>query len=165
MDFREFVYTRLMDKLDERHKFVVMNRTLDVLGVGKNEMSFCEIGASLGVTGSRIRQMAMTARRRINHKLGILNERLKEPQVVIKYIEKESEKTSNLPIVYKPVKALGEMSVRTTNCLHNEEIKTIEQLVRTNPHELLRAPNFGRKSLLELEVLLEKNRLKFGMEI
>jgi len=165
MDFKEFVYTRLMDKLDGRHQFVVMNRTLDVFGIGKNEMTLREIGASLGVTIERIRQMAAKAKRRINHKLSILNERLKEPQVVIKHVEKKPETTENLPIIYKPVAALGEFSVRTANCLKNEDIHTIEQLIRKKPYELLRAPNFGRKSLREVEVLLDYNNLKLGMEI
>jgi len=165
MDFKEFVYTRLMDKLDERHKFVVMNRTLDVFNIGKNEMTFREIGISLGVTQERIRQMMMKAKRRINHKLGILNERLKDPQVVIKYIEKEPDVSGNLPIVYKPVDALGEMSVRTANCLRRAEIMTVEQLIRKKSYELLRTPNFGRKSLREIELLLENNNLKLGMEV
>jgi hypothetical protein len=163
MDFKEFVYTVLMEKLDERHKFVAMNRTLDVFGIGKNEMTFKEIGSSLGVTTERTRQIMLKSKRRINHKLSIFNERIKEPQVVIKYVEKEPKKNGNLPIVYKPVNALGEMSVRTANCLLNEEIKTVEQLVRKKPNDLLKVPNFGRKSLRELEILLENNNLKFGM--
>jgi hypothetical protein len=55
------------------------------------------------------------------------------------------------------------LSVRSANTMKNENIRTVDDLVRKTESELLRVPNFGRKSLRELkEVLAEKN-LHLGM--
>jgi len=54
-----------------------------------------------------------------------------------------------------------EISVRASNCLKNENIKTIGDLVKKNGKELLTYENFGRKSLKELE----KNLAKVGLHL
>lgn len=54
-----------------------------------------------------------------------------------------------------------EISVRASNCLKNESIKTIGDLVRKSGKELLTYENFGRKSLKELE----KNLANLGMHL
>lgn len=166
MQFSDFLHNCLMEKLTERQKQIVMWRTQDVFGIGKNEKTLREIGAIYGITGSRIRDIARTARRKIEYRIRLINDRIGEPQVIVKYVKKpEEQPTANLPILYKPVGALGEMSVRTTNCLRNEDVHTVEQLIKKPTYELMRWPNFGRKSLRELEILLEQNGLKFGMDI
>lgn len=43
-----------------------------------------------------------------------------------------------------------ELSVRARTCLRNDDIRTIQQLKRISDAELLRAPNVGRKTLMEL---------------
>ena len=58
-----------------------------------------------------------------------------------------------------------ELSVRSQNCLRNENIIYIGDLVIKSEQEMLKTPNFGRKSLYEIKELLTSMGLKFGMEI
>lgn len=58
-----------------------------------------------------------------------------------------------------------ELSVRSQNCLKNDNIIYIGDLVTKTEAEMLRTPNFGRKSLNEIKELLSSLNLKFGMEI
>ncbi|OPX18367.1 DNA-directed RNA polymerase subunit alpha [candidate division WOR-3 bacterium 4484_100] len=58
-----------------------------------------------------------------------------------------------------------EISVRASNCLKNEKIQTIGDLVRKSGKELLTYENFGRKSLKELEKNLAKLGLHLEMEV
>lgn len=56
-----------------------------------------------------------------------------------------------------------DISVRTLRILECNNIETVGQLVRYNKSELIRLRNFGRKSLTELDDLLESMSLSFGM--
>ncbi len=58
-----------------------------------------------------------------------------------------------------------EISVRASNCLKNENIKTIGDLVRKSGKELLTYENFGRKSLKELEKNLANLGLHLEMDV
>ncbi len=58
-----------------------------------------------------------------------------------------------------------ELSVRSHNCLKAANIKNIGDLVRRDEQEMLRFRNFGRKSLTELNKILEERGLHFGMNI
>jgi len=58
-----------------------------------------------------------------------------------------------------------ELSVRSHNCLMAADIKTIGDLVRRDEQEMLKFRNFGRKSLTELNKILEEKGLQFGMDI
>lgn len=58
-----------------------------------------------------------------------------------------------------------ELSVRSHNCLRAANIKTIADLVRRDEAELLKFRNFGRKSLAELSEIVEREQLKFGMDV
>lgn len=58
-----------------------------------------------------------------------------------------------------------ELSVRSHNCLKNDNIKTIGDLVRLDEAELLKFRNFGRKSLQEIQEILERKGLYFGMDV
>lgn len=58
-----------------------------------------------------------------------------------------------------------ELSVRSHNCLRAASIKTIAELVRRDEAELLKFRNFGRKSLAELSEIIEREQLKFGMDV
>lgn len=58
-----------------------------------------------------------------------------------------------------------EISVRASNCLKNENIQTIGDLVRKSGKELLTYENFGRKSLKELEKNLAKEALQLEMDV
>ena len=58
-----------------------------------------------------------------------------------------------------------ELSVRTANCLRRDGINYVGQLVQIQEADMLRGPNFGRKSLRELKEILNQYGLKFGMDI
>ncbi|RHW18115.1 DNA-directed RNA polymerase subunit alpha [Sphingomonas gilva] len=58
-----------------------------------------------------------------------------------------------------------ELSVRSSNCLKNDNIIYIGDLVQKTEAEMLRTPNFGRKSLNEIKEVLSSMGLRLGMEI
>jgi DNA-directed RNA polymerase subunit alpha len=58
-----------------------------------------------------------------------------------------------------------ELSVRSANCLKNDNIIYIGDLVQKTEQEMLRTPNFGRKSLNEIKEVLSTMGLHLGMEI
>ena len=58
-----------------------------------------------------------------------------------------------------------DLSVRALNCLKAAEVETLGELCRFNKNDLLKFRNFGKKSLTELEALLENNNLEFGMDV
>ena len=58
-----------------------------------------------------------------------------------------------------------ELSVRSANCLKNDNIVYIGDLVQKTEAEMLRTPNFGRKSLNEIKEVLTQMGLHLGMEI
>lgn len=58
-----------------------------------------------------------------------------------------------------------ELSVRALNCLKSAEVETLGDLVKFNKNDLLKFRNFGKKSLTELDDLLARLNLQFGMDI
>jgi DNA-directed RNA polymerase subunit alpha len=57
------------------------------------------------------------------------------------------------------------LSVRALNCLKSADVDSVGDLVAFNKNDLLKFRNFGKKSLTELEELLESLNLSFGMDI
>ena len=82
-------------------------------------------------------------------------------EVVIKERPSEPEFNKNL---LRKVDEL-ELSVRSMNCLKNDNIIYIGDLVQKSEGEMLRTPNFGRKSLNEIKEVLTGMSLYLGMEI
>jgi len=58
-----------------------------------------------------------------------------------------------------------ELSVRSANCLKNDNIVYIGDLIQKSESEMLRTPNFGRKSLNEIKEVLSQMGLHLGMEV
>mgnify|MGYP001386782069 FL=1 len=58
-----------------------------------------------------------------------------------------------------------DLSVRAYNCLKAAKINTLAELVKYDTHELLKFRNFGKKSLVEIEELLQDKGLTFGMDL
>jgi DNA-directed RNA polymerase subunit alpha len=58
-----------------------------------------------------------------------------------------------------------DLSVRAYNCLKAAKINTLADLVRYDTQELLKFRNFGKKSLVEIEELLQEKGLTFGMDL
>ncbi len=68
------------------------------------------------------------------------------------------------PVLLKKVDEL-ELSVRSANCLKNDNIVYIGDLIQKSEAEMLRTPNFGRKSLNEIKEVLAGMGLHLGMEV
>ena len=68
------------------------------------------------------------------------------------------------PVLLKKVDEL-ELSVRSANCLKNDNIVYIGDLIQKSEGEMLRTPNFGRKSLNEIKAVLAEMGLHLGMEV
>jgi len=68
------------------------------------------------------------------------------------------------PVLLKKVDEL-ELSVRSANCLKNDNIVYIGDLIQKSEAEMLRTPNFGRKSLNEIKEVLSGMGLHLGMDV
>lgn len=78
--------------------------------------------------------------------------------------EKKEDKLPFSPHLLRKVEEL-ELSVRSSNCFKNDNIVYIGDLVQKTEAEMLKTPNFGRKSLNEIKEVLGKLNLRLGMEI
>jgi hypothetical protein len=67
--------------------------------------------------------------------------------------------------VFIPVSDLGRIPIRTANCLANEKIEYVRQLIAKTESELLRIPNFGRKSVNEIKELLAAHGLQLSTRL
>jgi DNA-directed RNA polymerase subunit alpha len=85
-----------------------------------------------------------------------------EPQVAV-----AEERASELPFNKNLLRKVDELelSVRSANCLKNDNIVYIGDLVQKTEQEMLRTPNFGRKSLNEIKEVLAQMGLHLGMEV
>lgn len=91
-----------------------------------------------------------------------------EPFITFEEEEVESQdKLEELPFSPTLLKKVDELelSVRSHNCLKNDNIVYIGDLVIKTEAEMLKTPNFGRKSLNEIKEILSGFGLKFGMDV
>ena len=85
-----------------------------------------------------------------------------EPEEEI--IEESEDELEFNAFLLKKVDEL-ELSVRSANCLKNDNIVYIGDLILKSENEMLRTPNFGRKSLNEIKEVLSEMNLSLGMDI
>lgn len=85
-----------------------------------------------------------------------------EPQEVV-----ATEEEEDFPIPKALLRKVSELelSVRAANCLKNDNIVYIGDLVQRTEPEMLKTPNFGRKSLNEIKQVLMEMGLHLGMEV
>ncbi|WP_075996207.1 DNA-directed RNA polymerase subunit alpha [Salaquimonas pukyongi] len=79
-------------------------------------------------------------------------------------VQEEVQELAFNPALLKKVDEL-ELSVRSANCLKNDNIVYIGDLIQKTESEMLRTPNFGRKSLNEIKEVLAGMGLHLGMEV
>lgn len=81
--------------------------------------------------------------------------------------ERREERQDDMPFNRNLLRKVDELelSVRSANCLKNDNIVYIGDLVQKSEAEMLRTPNFGRKSLNEIKEVLSQMGLHLGMEI
>ena len=120
-----------------------------------------KLNMSIETNGSVTPEMAIALAARIIQDQLQLFITFKEEEEVEKEEEKELEYN---PVLLKKVDDL-ELSVRSINCLRNDNIVYIGDLVIKTEAAMLRTQNFGRKSLNEIKDVLSKYNLKFGMDI
>ncbi len=79
----------------------------------------------------------------------------------------EQERREELPFNKNLLRKVDELelSVRSANCLKNDNIIYIGDLIQKTESEMLRTPNFGRKSLNEIKEVLTHMDLALGVEI
>lgn len=79
----------------------------------------------------------------------------------------QNEEQNALPFNINLLRKIDEMelSVRSQNCLKNDDIRYIGDLVVRTESMMLQTPNFGKKSLNELKDLLASMGLRFGLEV
>lgn len=87
-----------------------------------------------------------------------------EEEIIEEVKEEEDKKPSYYDNLFRTVDEL-ELSVRSSNCLKNSNIRYIGELVQKSESEMLRTKNFGRKSLLEIKEILIGMGLSLGMKI
>ena len=58
-----------------------------------------------------------------------------------------------------------DLSVRALNCLKAAEVETLGELVSYSKSDLMKFRNFGKKSLTELEELVNSKNLNFGFDV
>ena len=92
-------------------------------------------------------------------------------QVFVNFEQPRKEETATAapqlpfnPALLKKVDEL-ELSVRSANCLKNDNIVYIGDLIQKSEAEMLRTPNFGRKSLNEIKEVLASMGLHLGMDV
>ncbi|MGQ0526994.1 MAG: DNA-directed RNA polymerase subunit alpha [Alphaproteobacteria bacterium] len=80
---------------------------------------------------------------------------------------RDSEEASELPFNRNLLRKVDELelSVRSANCLKNDNIVYIGDLVQKSEGDMLRTPNFGRKSLNEIKEVLSNMGLHLGMQV
>ncbi len=86
-----------------------------------------------------------------------------EPKAAVEASEAGPDLGFN-PALLKKVDEL-ELSVRSANCLKNDNIVYIGDLIQQTEGEMLRTPNFGRKSLNEIKEVLASMGLSLGMDV
>lgn len=85
-------------------------------------------------------------------------EELEEPPI------EEPEKPKFNENLYRSIEEL-ELSVRSSNCFRNANIRYIWELVQKSESEMLKTKNFGRKSLNEIKEILTEMGLSLGMKL
>src|SRR5882724_6310933 len=78
--------------------------------------------------------------------------------------EEEQDTSSLKEILSRPISAL-DLSVRASNCMREEKIETVGELVRRSKDDLLQVKNFGKTSLREIEKKLDELGLSLGMDV
>ena len=79
-------------------------------------------------------------------------------------VASEENDVSDHPLLSEEVSAMG-LSARSQNCLRKENIRYVGDLVRKTEKDLMKTPHLGRKSLVEIKMLLNQSNLRLGMEL
>jgi len=93
------------------------------------------------------------------------DEKIAVEQVEVETDEEFDEESLHMRQLLKTKLTDMDLSVRALNCLKAADVETLGELVHYNKNDLLKFRNFGKKSLTELDELLDGLHLHFGMDI
>ncbi len=106
-----------------------------------------------------------TAKILIHHFMLFSDERITLESEEVAYGETYDEEALHMRQLLKTKLVDLDLSVRALNCLKAAEVETLGDLVTYNKSDLMKFRNFGKKSLSELEEMVEGKGLDFGMDI
>jgi DNA-directed RNA polymerase subunit alpha len=106
-----------------------------------------------------------SARILIHHFMLFSDEKIAVEVVDVEEEEEFDEDTLHMRQLLKSKLSEMNLSVRALNCLKAADVDTVGSLVKFNKNDLLKFRNFGKKSLTELDELLDNLSLSFGMDI
>ena len=173
-----------MEKYKDRIGYSFTWRQVDVLISMLEGKTQREISEKLGLSTQRVNQIWHKALRvfvKCKNHIDFMEEQISDLK---KSIQDKNNEIARLNAIIKgepmpePITADMKMakllsrhvesfnlSTRTLSCLATAEVHTLRQLVSCDPRNLLKWRNFGRKSLRELEDLLESNGLSWKMDV
>jgi len=105
------------------------------------------------------------ARILIHHFMLFSDEKIHLEPVEVDANEEFDEEVLHMRQLLKTRLADMNLSVRALNCLKAADVETLGDLVKYQKNDLLKFRNFGKKSLTELDELLDNLKLNFGMEV
>ena len=174
LEFRQTVLA-LLDCMGEE---VLTDRETDILMYALSGNNFESIGDKFCLTRERVRQIYHKALRRLKNSKSYVKcmSANEEYQKIIKeqeskidalqHIIKESNMDVPIDAVLVPESLIGldnyHMSVRAYNLLRMLDIKNLWELAAYSRHQFARVRNLGRKTLNELDILLERFNLEWG---
>lgn len=128
--------------------------------IGSN-INYDKLSLKLETNGSLTPELALALAAKILHSQLNIFISFQE----IKEVKKPKKKS--IPFNINLLKKISdlELSVRSHNCLKNENINYIGDLVSRTESQMIKTPNFGKKSLNEIRDLLNQMGLRFGMAI
>jgi len=101
----------------------------------------------------------------IQHFMLFSDERISIDDEVTSSTETYDEESLHMRQLLKTKLVDLDLSVRALNCLKAADVETLGQLVQYNKSDLMKFRNFGKKSMTELEKLVDKKGLTFGMDL
>ena len=101
----------------------------------------------------------------IHHFMLFSDERITLEADEIAQTESYDEESLHMRQLLKTKLVDMDLSVRALNCLKAADVETLGELVSFNKNDLLKFRNFGKKSLTELEDLVQSKTLQFGMNV
>jgi len=110
---------------------------------------------------------SITPEEAINAAAKILEQQLSvfvDFNAVVEHEVEDEDDNSLDDLLIQPIENL-DLSVRSMNCLKSDDVFRIGDLVQRSEQEMLRTPNFGRKSLNEIKEVLENMGLELGMDL
>ena len=159
MELREFIIEHLLKTQNERVIDIVFSRQKSVLGFGENTLTLRALSQKYDCSSTRIQDIARKQANRIKNATDNIIKEARKP-AIIKEV-KEQFLDRSVPSNEISINVL-DLGTRAQNCLNNDNITTINQLLEISERDLLTIPNFGRRCIVEINSKLAPMGLKIG---